>query len=69
MSDNMNNNYKPPYDITSVIVSLVADIAEIAGRITALHENSVDLRLCRINRIKTVHGSLAIEGNTARKRR
>lgn len=64
MKDNMKKNYAPPYDITSTILSLVAEISEIAGRITASLENSIDLRLRRVNRIKTVHGSLAIEGNT-----
>ena len=59
-----DNSYKPPYEITSVILSLVAEIAELAGRITASQESSVDLCLRRVSRIKTVHGSLAIEGNT-----
>nr|HPN84266.1 Fic family protein [Victivallales bacterium] len=58
------NSYKPPYEISSTMLSLVAGIAEIAGRITALRESSVDLRLRRVNRIKTIHGSLSIEGNT-----
>lgn len=35
------NSYKPPYEITSAILSLVAGIAEITGRITALRENRV----------------------------
>jgi len=63
----MTNNeysYKPPYEITSVILSLVAAIAERAGRISETMGKNIPLRLRRANRIKTVQGSLAIEGNT-----
>ena len=57
------SQYKPPYTVSSKIVSLVAEICEVLGRMSAL-ESPQELRLRRINRIKTVHGSLAIEGNT-----
>lgn len=53
-------SYKPPYTITPKITNLVAQISEAVGGYYA-HEN---LRLHRINRIKTIHGTLAIEGNT-----
>lgn len=52
--------YKPPYTITPKITNLVAQISEAIGSYYA-HEN---LRLHRVNRIKTIHGTLAIEGNT-----
>ncbi len=55
--------YKPPYTVTDKIVSLIAEICEALGRISILQEQR-GLRLRRINRIKTVQGSLAIEGNT-----
>lgn len=55
--------YKPPYTVSSKIVSLVAEICEALGRMSAL-QSPQELRLRRINRIRTVHGSLAIEGNT-----
>ena len=55
--------YKPPYTVTPKIVSLVAEICEALGRMSAL-QSPQELRLRRINRIRTVHGSLAIEGNT-----
>jgi len=58
-----NENYNPPYILNSKIVSLVAQICEVLGRMSALHSPQ-ELRLRRINRIRTVHGSLAIEGNT-----
>ena len=58
-----NENYSPPYTINSKIISLIAQICEVLGRMSALHSPQ-ELRLRRINRIRTVHGSLAIEGNT-----
>ena len=56
--------YQPPFTLTSEIVTLVADIAEQVGRLSAQPDSGLDLRLRRINRIRTVTGSLAIEGNT-----
>ena len=49
-------SYKPPYTITPKITNLVAQISEAIGSYYA-HEN---LRLHRVNRIKTIHGTLAI---------
>jgi Fic family protein len=60
----MDNNYQPPFKITSAIVSLIADISEFIGRFTAEQEIAKNLRLRRINRIRTIQGSLAIEGNS-----
>ncbi|MDR1242237.1 MAG: Fic family protein [Deltaproteobacteria bacterium] len=56
--------YHPPFTITPSILRLVADISEATGRISTRAENALDLRLRRINRIRTIQGSLAIEGNT-----
>ena len=53
--------YQPPYKITPKITNLVAQISEAVGSYTYAHE---DLRLHRANRIKTIKGTLAIEGNT-----
>lgn len=53
-------SYQPPYTITPKITNLVAQISEAVGGYYA-QEN---LRLHRANRIKTIHGTLAIEGNT-----
>lgn len=53
-------SYKPPYKITPKIIDLVSRISEAVGSFYAQEE----LRLHRINRIKTIQGSLAIEGNT-----
>ncbi len=56
--------YQPPYTITSKIIHLVAQISESIGRLTALIQIENSLMLRKANRIKTIQGSLAIEGNT-----
>jgi Fic family protein len=56
--------YQPPFTLTGPLVSLVAEIATEVGRLTALPEQGLDLRLRKANRIQTITGSLAIEGNT-----
>ena len=53
----------PPYTITSNILGLAERIGEEIGRVEGA-ALSTDLRLRRINRIRTIRGSLAIEGNT-----
>lgn len=58
------NAYQPPYTITQEILNRVAAISEVVGRLTILTDQAKTLRLRRINRIRTIHGSLAIEGNT-----
>lgn len=57
-------NYQPPFTLTLDIVSMVADIAQLVGHMSATLGFERDLRLRRINRIRTITGSLAIEGNT-----
>ena len=54
---------KPPYTITPDMLAGVERIGEEIGRAEAA-DVTQDLRLRRINRIRTIHGSLAIEGNT-----
>jgi Fic family protein len=58
------NTYQPPYTITPEILNRVAAISEAIGRLTVLTDQARALRLRRINRIRTIQGSLAIEGNT-----
>ncbi|WP_192903106.1 hypothetical protein [Photorhabdus khanii] len=55
--------YQPPFSITVKIIQLVAEISENIGRLSTEQEQAKALRLRRINRIRTIHGSLAIEGN------
>lgn len=54
---------QPAYSITPKILTLVEQIGEAIGRVEASGVLQ-DLRLRRINRIRTIHGTLAIEGNT-----
>jgi Fic family protein len=63
MGDIMSHPYQPPYTITPAILTLVAKISETIGRLSALTDTAKVLRLRRINRIRTIRGSLAIEGN------
>jgi len=60
----MTKVHQPPCTLTPAIVTLVARIAEAVGQLSVRLESARDLRLRRINRIRTIHGSLAIEGNT-----
>lgn len=59
-----SREYQPPYTITSTILNLVAEISEAVGRLTVQNDRAKTLHLRRINRIRTIRGSLAIEGNT-----
>jgi Fic family protein len=58
------STYQPPYTITLEILNLVAQISEAIGQLTVFTDQAKALRLRRINRIRTIRGSLAIEGNT-----
>ena len=60
----MNDKYHPPFTVTPAIVTLVAEISESLGRLAVRQEAPGLLRLRRANRIRTIQGSLAIEGNT-----
>lgn len=56
-------SYQPPFTITTEILNLVADISQQVGRLdTSALNASPQLR--KQNRIKTITGTLAIEGNT-----
>lgn len=54
----------PPFEITPEILSYVADISELVGKIGVTDHLSANPTLRRENRIRTIHGSLAIEQNT-----
>ena len=55
---------KPPFEITNMAICLIAEIAELVGKLTSTSQLSASPMLRRINRIRTIHGSLAIEQNT-----
>lgn len=55
---------KPPFEITNQMIHGVADIAKLIGKLDLDHRLSANPTLRRSNRIRTIHGSLAIEQNT-----
>lgn len=57
-------NKKPPFEITNTIINYVAEIAELVGKLTSASQLSANPTLRKANRIRTIHGSLAIEQNT-----
>ena len=57
-------NKKPPFEITNQMIDYVVEIAELLGRLNVTDALSSNPTLRRSNRIRTIHGSLAIEQNT-----
>lgn len=57
-------NKRPSFEITNTIVNAIAEIAELVGRLSSMDKPSGNPILRRTNRIRTIHGSLAIEQNT-----
>jgi Fic family protein len=55
---------RPPFIATPAVLSLVAAIGEQVGRLEASLPPERQLLLRRTNRLRTIQGSLAIEGNT-----
>ncbi|MDD9898579.1 MAG: Fic family protein, partial [Candidatus Melainabacteria bacterium] len=56
--------HQPSYQITSNINNFVAKVSEIIGKIKSEHLSTSSPQLRKRNRIKTIQGSLAIEGNS-----
>ena len=57
-------NKKPPFEITNQMIDYVAEIAELVGNLNVTNRLTANPTLRRSNRIRTIHGSLAIEQNT-----
>ena len=55
---------KPPYDITPNILHQITAISEKLGAIKARFLIKPSPQLRKQNRVKTIHASLQIEGNT-----
>ena len=55
---------KPLYDITPRILKLITSISEKLGEVNANYLSKQSPQLRKQNRIKTIHSSLQIEGNT-----
>lgn len=54
----------PPFKITTRVLELVSEISRIVGRLEGLRATNPQPQLRRQNRIRTIQGSLSIEGNT-----
>ena len=63
MKEKEYKGYAPPFTVSSRAVSLVAEISAQIERYAIRLEQTDGLRLRKANRIKTIHSSLAIEGN------
>lgn len=57
-------NKRPPFEITNEIIDRVAEIAELVGRLNVNWHLTANPTLRRSNRVRAIHGSLAIEQNT-----
>jgi len=57
-------SYTPPFTITPTILDLVSQISEAIGKLELLAPTAITPKLRKANKIKTITGTLAIEGNT-----
>jgi len=57
------SSYKPPYTITSKMVNLISSISEELTKIEYSKREIITPRLRKKNRVKTLAGTLEIEGN------
>lgn len=60
----VSKKMNPPYEITSSILKLITSISEKIGEINANLLDRPSPKLRKQNRIKAIHSSLKIEGNT-----
>ncbi len=58
------NQYIPPFKITPKIVNLVSEITEIVTKLQFNSSNAISPHLRKVNKIKTITGTLQIEGNS-----
>ena len=64
MAKNTEPTYVPPFAVSAEAINLIAEISAQIERYAIRLEQEDGVRLRRANRIKTIHSSLAIEGNT-----
>ena len=58
------SSYKPPYTITSKILLLTNEISEMVAKVSAIKREKSAPILKKKNRVRSITGSLQIEGNT-----
>ena len=56
--------HTPPFTISAEAINMIADISRLIERYAIRMEQEDALMLRKANKIKTIHSSLAIEGNT-----
>ena len=61
---NSDLSYKQPYMLSETAVSLIADIAAALERNKIVMKGKDGVRLRKIDHMKTIRGTTAIEGNT-----
>ena len=59
-----SGKYIPPYTVSEAAVNLIAEIAAALERYKIALEGPDGIRLRKINHIRTIRGTTAIEGNT-----
>ena len=64
LEDRLTILYIPPFVVSAEAINLIAKISGQIERYAIRLEQEDGLRLRKANRIKTIHSSLAIEGNT-----
>ena len=64
MTEKVVPTYVPPFTVSAEAINLIAEISGQIERYAIRLEQEDGLRLRKANRIKTIHSSLAIEGNT-----
>ena len=57
-------SYEPPFIITARSINLISEISAQMDRFSIKVESDSGIKLRKVNRMKTIRGSLAIEGNT-----
>ena len=58
------NDYAPPFVLTPKILDLCTQISKLVGRYEGLNLPAPKVELQKEHRIKSIHGTVAIEGNT-----
>ena len=56
--------YTPPFTISANAINLISDISAKLERFAIRMEQKDGIKLRKVNRMKTIRGSLAIEGNS-----
>ena len=56
-------SYRPPFQVSAAAIRTIAEIAALLERYAVRMDRSGALKLRRVNRVRTIQATLAIEGN------